>query len=56
LQRSGVECRVYGMRRDLHEELVEGNLRYRPFSEQGFIDDSRGCGLITFAGVRRSGA
>src|SRR5215471_222242 len=36
---SGVECRVYGMRRDLKEEVVEGNLRYRPFSEAGFIAD-----------------
>lgn len=39
LRASGVECRVYGMRRDLKEEAVEGNLRFRPFSEQGFIDD-----------------
>jgi uncharacterized protein (TIGR00661 family) len=27
------------MRRDIQEEQVEGNLRYRPFSEAGFIDD-----------------
>jgi uncharacterized protein (TIGR00661 family) len=39
LSRTGLECRVYGMRRELKEELVEGNLRYRPFSEGGFIDD-----------------
>ncbi|MBT8496309.1 MAG: teichoic acid biosynthesis protein, partial [Deltaproteobacteria bacterium] len=36
---TGLECRIYGMRRDLDAEHVEGNLRYRPFSEQGFIDD-----------------
>ncbi|HWB73536.1 MAG TPA: MJ1255/VC2487 family glycosyltransferase [Nannocystaceae bacterium] len=35
----GIECRVYGMHRGLTEELVEGNVRHRPFSEQGFIDD-----------------
>ena len=35
----GVECRVYGMRRDLKEEVVEGNLRYRPFDEVGFVAD-----------------
>lgn len=39
LQKAGIECRVYGMRRTIKEDQVEGNLRYRPFSEQGFIDD-----------------
>jgi len=39
LKQAGMECRVYGMRRDLKEDLVDDNLRYRPFSEQGFIDD-----------------
>lgn len=39
LQQTGLECRIYGMRRDLTEEQVEGNLRYRPFSESGFIAD-----------------
>src|SRR5262245_7998390 len=36
LARCGSECRIYGLRRDLREEVVEGNLRYRPFSEAGF--------------------
>ena len=35
------------MRRELTEEEVEGNLRYRPFRERGFIDDLR-------IGARRS--
>ncbi|MBI5488694.1 MAG: teichoic acid biosynthesis protein [Deltaproteobacteria bacterium] len=39
LARSGRECRIYGMRRDIKEEAVEGNLRYRPFDEAGFIAD-----------------
>ena len=39
LQRSGIECRVYGMRRDLKEDQIEGNVRYRPFSEAQFIED-----------------
>ena len=39
LQAAGVECRVYGMRRTIKEEQVEGNLRYRPFSESAFVDD-----------------
>jgi uncharacterized protein (TIGR00661 family) len=36
---SGMECRIYGLRRDLKEEVVEGNLRYRPFDERTFIAD-----------------
>ena len=39
LQQVDVECRVYGMHRGLTEERVEGNLRHRPFSEAGFIED-----------------
>jgi uncharacterized protein (TIGR00661 family) len=39
LHESGLECRVYGLRRDLTEEQIDGGLRFRPFSEQGFIDD-----------------
>jgi uncharacterized protein (TIGR00661 family) len=39
LATSGFECRIYGLRRDLREELVEGNLRYRPFDEQAFVAD-----------------
>lgn len=39
LAKTGLECRIYGMRRGIEAEEVEGNLRYRPFSEQGFIDD-----------------
>jgi uncharacterized protein (TIGR00661 family) len=41
LRRTGMECRVYGLRRDLREEERDGNLRYKPFSEEGFIDDLR---------------
>jgi uncharacterized protein (TIGR00661 family) len=50
LQRTGLECRVYGMRRGLEGEQVEGNLRYRPFSEAGFIAD-----LATARGVIAGG-
>lgn len=35
----GMECRVYGLRPGLEQELVEGNLRHRPFDEQTFIAD-----------------
>ena len=36
---TGMECRIYGMRRGISEEQAEGNLRYRPFDEAGFIAD-----------------
>jgi uncharacterized protein (TIGR00661 family) len=39
LAKAGIESRIYGMRRDLEAEVVEGNLRYQPFSEDKFIDD-----------------
>lgn len=39
LQETGLECRLYGIRRNLEEEVIEGNLRYRRFSEAGFVDD-----------------
>ncbi len=39
LARTGLECRIYGMRRSITEEQVEGDLRYRPFDEQVFIAD-----------------
>ena len=39
LAQTGIECRIYGMRRGLTEEVVEGNLRFQPFSEDKFIDD-----------------
>lgn len=50
LRDSSLPCRIYGMRRDITEEQIEGNLRYRPFSETGFIEDLR-----TAAGVVASG-
>lgn len=39
LRKTGLECRIYGVRRSIQEEQVEGTLRYRPFSEAGFIED-----------------
>ncbi len=41
LARSGRECRIYGVRRSLTEDQVEGNLRFRPFSERTFAEDLR---------------
>jgi uncharacterized protein (TIGR00661 family) len=39
LKRIGMEARIYGVRRGLEHDVVEGNLRFRPFSEKGFIED-----------------
>jgi uncharacterized protein (TIGR00661 family) len=50
LAAAGIECRVYGMRRDLREEQVEGNVRYRPFSEDGFIADLASARAVVAGG------
>jgi uncharacterized protein (TIGR00661 family) len=56
LSRCGSECRIYGLRRDLREEVIEGNLRYRPFSEAGFIEDLRTArGVIASGGFTLMG-
>jgi uncharacterized protein (TIGR00661 family) len=47
---SGLECRIYGMRRGIKEEQVEGNLRYRPFSETEFIADLASARAVVAAG------
>jgi uncharacterized protein (TIGR00661 family) len=39
LQQLDIECRVYGMRRGIEAEEVDGNLRHQPFSEARFIAD-----------------
>jgi len=53
---SGVECRIYGLRRDLAQDVREGNLLYRPFSEAGFIDDLRTArGVVASAGFTLMG-
>lgn len=50
LRALGVECRIYGMRRGLTEEAVEGNLRFRPFSEGGFVDDLASARAVVAGG------
>lgn len=50
LQKTGLPCRVYGMRRGLESDLVEGNLTHRPFSEQGFIDDLASARAVVAGG------
>ncbi len=50
LKKTGIPCRMYGMRRDLKEDVAEANLLFRPFSEAGFITD-----LATSRGVIAGG-
>jgi uncharacterized protein (TIGR00661 family) len=50
LARSGRECRIYGLRRDLKREVREGALRYRPFSEADFIEDLRTARAVLSGG------
>lgn len=41
LRATGVECRIYGVRRGLAAEERDGTLRFMPFSDGGFVDDLR---------------
>ena len=50
LAATGIECRIYGMRSDLHEEVREGTLRFLPFSEDGFITDLATCRAVIAGG------
>lgn len=42
LRESGVECRIYGLRK-VEREQVDRNLRFRPFDERQFIEDLATC-------------
>ena len=51
LRASGVPCLVYGARDGLTADEEDGNLRYRPFANEAFIDDLRTCrGVVASAG------
>ncbi len=56
LRATGLEARIYGMRPGATAEEVSGNLRYRPFSEAGFIEDLATCrGVIAGGGFTLMG-
>jgi uncharacterized protein (TIGR00661 family) len=56
LRKTGLECRIYGLKRELKQDEYDGNLVYRPFSEQGFVDDLRTArGVIASAGFTLMG-
>ena len=51
LDASGLRCLIYGARDGLTVDVQEGNLVYRPFSNEGFIEDLRQArGVIASAG------
>jgi uncharacterized protein (TIGR00661 family) len=50
LRRCGMECRVYGLRRDLARDERDGNLLWRPFSEETFIEDLRTARAVVSGG------
>jgi uncharacterized protein (TIGR00661 family) len=51
LRASGVRCRVYGARDGLTADEEDGNLLYRPFANERFVDDLRTCrGVVASAG------
>ena len=50
LHDSGLPCRVYGVRRDITTDVVDGRLTYRPFSEDGFLDDLRTARAVIAGG------
>jgi uncharacterized protein (TIGR00661 family) len=41
LRSAGIRCLVYGMRGGPEETVVEGNLEFRPRSNEGFVEDLR---------------
>jgi uncharacterized protein (TIGR00661 family) len=51
LRASGVPSRVYGMRGGPDADEVDGNLEYRPRSQEGFVEDLRTArGVVTGGG------
>jgi uncharacterized protein (TIGR00661 family) len=51
LRATGIECRIYGVRRGLSREERAGTLRFLPFSDAGFVEDLRTArGVISNGG------
>ena len=50
LRETGLECRIYGLRRGLRTEERDGNLRFLPFSDEGFVDDLRSARAVVANG------
>jgi uncharacterized protein (TIGR00661 family) len=51
LSTTGIPTYVYGARDGLEQDVVEGSLTFRPFSNDGFVEDLRTCrGVVASAG------
>jgi uncharacterized protein (TIGR00661 family) len=50
LKQLGIPARVYGLRRDLTADMVDGNVTYRPFGEARFIEDLRTARAVVAGG------
>jgi uncharacterized protein (TIGR00661 family) len=50
LRETGLPCRLYGIRRGLEEDVAEGELLFRPFSETTFLDDLRTARAVIAGG------
>ncbi len=51
LERLDLPVYVYGLRRDITEEVREGNITYKPFSDEGFVADLASArGVVASAG------
>jgi uncharacterized protein (TIGR00661 family) len=50
LKKSGLPCKVYGVRRGITADETDANLTFRPFSEAGFIDDLRTSRAVVAGG------
>jgi uncharacterized protein (TIGR00661 family) len=50
LRGCGLECRVYGLRRDLAADERDGNLLWRPFDERTFVEDLRTARAVISGG------
>jgi uncharacterized protein (TIGR00661 family) len=50
LKETGLACRIYGLRRDIDTDVVDGDLVYRPFSETTFLDDLCGARGVVAGG------
>ncbi|HXK20763.1 MAG TPA: MJ1255/VC2487 family glycosyltransferase [Polyangiaceae bacterium] len=50
LKKSGLPCKVYGVRRGIKADEHDDNLTFRPFSEAGFIDDLRTSRAVVAGG------
>lgn len=50
LRNVGMPCRLYGVRREIDEDVVDGELVFRPFSEITFLDDLRTARAVVTGG------